>query len=99
MSTLRFKAVKEAYNRKAVIVDEPLERPSEYYSRNVFNREKMFKYLPKKTYDALVNAIDNGTPLSRDLADSVAARNEKMGVGNGSDSLYSLVSSVDRWYG
>jgi len=77
MSTLRFKAVKEAYNRKAVIVDEPLERPSEYYSRNVFNREKMFKYLPKKTYDALVNAIDNGTPLSRDLADSVAAGMKK----------------------
>ena len=45
----------------------------EYYAKYVFNREKMFKYLPSKAYKALVNAIDNKEPISRELADSVAA--------------------------
>ena len=70
---LRFKVTKEAFSRKAVPVDYPKERPSEYYGRYVFNREKMFKYLPKKTYEAVIEAIDNSTPLSREVADSVAA--------------------------
>ncbi len=72
MSTLRFKLVEEAFKHKAVPVSEPAERPSEFYGKYVFNREKMFKYLPKKTYDKLVDLIDNNTPLSREVADSVA---------------------------
>ena len=70
---IRFKVAKEAFSRKAVPVNEPKERPSEYFGKYVFNREKMFKYLPKKTYEAVIEAIDNSTPLSREVADSVAA--------------------------
>ena len=73
MSTLRFKVVEEAYGRKAVPVAIPSERPSEYYGKYVFNRAQMYKYLDKDTYDALVYAIDNKEPLSRRLADRVAA--------------------------
>ena len=65
---LRFKVAKEAFSRKAVPVNEPKERPSEYFGKYVFNREKMFKYLPKKTYEAVIEAIDNSTPLSREVA-------------------------------
>ncbi|MCH5328422.1 MAG: glutamine synthetase III [Coprobacter sp.] len=77
MSTLRFKVVEEAFTHKAVAVEEPAGRPSEYFAKYVFNREKMFKYLPKKTYDALVNVIDNGAPLNREIADSVAVGMKK----------------------
>ena len=69
---LRFKAVEETFGRKPIEVPEPQGRPSDYYGEYVFNREKMFKYLPKKTYDALVDAIDNQKALSREVADSVA---------------------------
>ena len=69
---LRFKAVEETFGRKPVEVPEPQGRPSDYYGEYVFNREKMFKYLPKKTYDALVDAIDNQKALSREVADGVA---------------------------
>ena len=31
--------------------------------RYVFNKDKMFKYLPSKVYNALIDAIDNGAPL------------------------------------
>ena len=72
MSHLRFKVIEEAYNRKAVHVQVPAERPEVYYAKAVFNRQKMFEYLSKDTYDALVFAIENKRPISRALADSVA---------------------------
>ncbi|MGN0231548.1 MAG: glutamine synthetase III [Muribaculaceae bacterium] len=73
MSQLRFNVVEEAFSRKAIDVKLPKELPNEYYAKYVFNREKMFKYLPSKAYKALVYAIDNKEPISRELADSVAA--------------------------
>jgi len=83
MSKLRFKVVEEAFDRKAIQVDIPAERPESYYGKYVFNRQKMFEYLPKKTYDALVNAIDNKQPLSRDVADSVARGMKQWAIDNG----------------
>lgn len=70
---LRFKAVEETLGREPIEVIEPSGRPSDYYGELVFNREKMYKYLPKHTYDALVDAIDNQKALSREVADGVAA--------------------------
>lgn len=72
MSDLRFKSVAEASARKPVKVEIPVERVDRYYGEKVFNRQKMFEYLPKKTYEALVDAIDNKKSLSRELANSVA---------------------------
>ncbi len=72
MSDLRFKSVEVASARKPAPVHIPAERVDKYYACQVFNRQKMFEYLPKDTYDALVDAIDNKKPLSRKLADSVA---------------------------
>ena len=83
MSDLRFKVVEEAFDRKAVPVEMPTERPEVYYGKYVFNRQKMFEYLPKKTYDALVNAIDNKEPLSREIADSVAQGMKRWAIDNG----------------
>jgi glutamine synthetase len=83
MSTLRFKVVEEAFDRKAIPVEIPTERPEDYYGKYVFNRQKMFEYLPKKTYDALVNAIDNKEPLSREVADDVARGMKRWAIDNG----------------
>jgi glutamine synthetase len=43
----------------------------------------MFQYLPAKTYAALVSAIDNKEPLSREIADSVAAGMKQWAIDNG----------------
>lgn len=83
MSLLRFKAVKEASDRKAVKVTPPAESPEVYYAKSVFNRQRMFEYLPKKTFDQLVFAIDNKQPISRQLADSVAEGMKRWAVDNG----------------
>ena len=72
MSKLRFRVVETAFKKKAVLVEVPSERPSEYFAKHVFNREKMFKYLPSKVYAKLVDVMDNGAPLDRSVADEVA---------------------------
>ena len=77
MSNLRFKVVEEAFHKKPVEVPSPAERPSEYFAKYVFNREKMFKYLPSKVYAKLVDVIDNGAALDRSIANEVAAGMKK----------------------
>lgn len=73
MSISRFNAVEKASNRKAVEAVTPEHKVSEYYGENVFNRKAMQKYLSKETYKALTHAIDNGTPIDREIANHVAA--------------------------
>ena len=72
MSTLRFRVVEKAFQAKPLDVPVPTERPSEYFGKYVFNREKMFKYLPSNVYAKLVDAMDNGAALDRSIADQVA---------------------------
>ena len=73
MSTLRFKAVAEASKRLPLNVSAPAGLPSEYYGKYVFNRKQMAKYLSKDTMKTVLNAIDKGTTLDRNIADHVAA--------------------------
>ncbi|MDD7101756.1 MAG: glutamine synthetase III, partial [Prevotellaceae bacterium] len=77
MARLRFNVVEEAFKKKAIEVKAPAERPSEYYSKYVFNKEKMFKYLPLKTYNKLCDAIENGTRLEQSVADEIACGMKK----------------------
>ena len=69
---LRFQVVEEAFKKKALEVSAPSERPSEYFGKYVFNRQKMYKYLPADVYNKLIDVIDNGARLDRSIADAVA---------------------------
>ena len=81
MSTkLRFRVVETAFKKKAVEVVPPQERPSEYFGKYVFNKEKMFKYLSSKVYNKLIDVIDNGATLDRSIADEVAAGMKKWAI-------------------
>lgn len=73
MSTLRFQMVGEAIRRKALDVKAPANHVSEYYGINVFSGDKMRKYLSSKVCEALEETMRDGKPLSREIADSVAA--------------------------
>ena len=72
MSNLRFKVVEEAFKKRPLDVPAPKERPSEYFGKYVFNREKMFKYLPLATYEKLREVIEKSIPLDLAVADEVA---------------------------
>ena len=71
-NNLRFQVVEEAFKKRALEVKAPNERPSEYFGKYVFNKEKMYRYLPKSVYDKMVDVIDNGASLDRSIADAVA---------------------------
>ena len=80
MSKLRFRVVETAFKKKPVAVEIPKERPSEYFGKYVFNKEKMFRYLSSKVYAKLIDVIDNGAPLDRSIADEVAAGMKKWAI-------------------
>ena len=71
-NNLRFQVVEEAFKKHALDVKAPSERPSEYFGKYVFNRQKMYKYLPKDIYDKMIDVMDNGASLDRSIADAVA---------------------------
>ena len=73
MANLRFQVVAEAFKKRPLDIKAPAERPSEYFAKKVFNREKMHKYLPKQVYEKMMDVIDNGAQLDLLVADAVAA--------------------------
>ena len=91
MSKLRFDVVQDAFKKKAVAVETPETRPSEYFGELVFNRDKMYKYLDVKTFNSLVDCIDNGKPLDRDTADRVAAGMKTWAIEHG-------VTHITHWF-
>jgi len=73
MSNLRFKAIEEASKRKAHPVAPIEKKTSDYYGMLVFDRNQMRKYLSKETLRMVLDAIDKGVPLERNIANHVAA--------------------------
>ena len=72
MPSLRFQVVSDAFKKHPLYVQSPKERPSEFFAKYVFNKQKMAKYLDKDTYSKMLDVIDNGSPLDRQTADKVA---------------------------
>ena len=83
MASLRFNVVEEAFGRKAAPVTAPKGRISDYYGCNVFDREKMEKYLSPETFRQVIEAIDQGVALPRDIADHVASGMKTWALGKG----------------
>lgn len=90
-SKLRFKVVGEAFAKRPLDVPIPAERPSDFFGKYVFNKQKMYKYLPKKTYNRMCDVMDNGTPLDSALANEIAAGMKKWAMELG-------VTHVTHWF-
>ena len=72
MSTLRFEVLKNAINRRPLVIKEEGVR-SELFGSNVFNYDAMRRYLTKESYKSVKSAILHGTNVERSIADQVAA--------------------------
>lgn len=72
MAELRFSALKELLGRKPVEVEVPGDNVSEYFAVNVFDTSKMERYLTLDAFRAVSTAINEGTPITRQIADQVA---------------------------
>ncbi|SHJ11721.1 glutamine synthetase [Mesonia phycicola] len=82
MSTLRFQALKQSLNRKPVEVTEPARR-SEIFGKNVFNEMAMRQYLTKDSYNSVMDAVQNGSKIDRDLADHISTGMKEWAISKG----------------
>ena len=57
-NNLRFQVVEEAFKKRPVEVKVPKERPSQFFGKYVFDRKKMYKYLPKDIYDTMIDVAE-----------------------------------------
>ncbi|WP_300750311.1 glutamine synthetase III [uncultured Alistipes sp.] len=85
MASLRFKMVEEALSHVAVPAQVPEGRSADYFGELVFGRNVMRRYLDRKTYEALIETMEHGTPLTREVADSIAAGMKQWAVEHGAD--------------
>ncbi|GAA4269853.1 glutamine synthetase III [Hyunsoonleella aestuarii] len=72
MPTLRFHAIKESLAYKPVYIEENVKR-SELFGKNVFNEKTMRQYLTKDAFVGVMNAIQHGKKIDRNIADQVAS--------------------------
>lgn len=72
MSHLRFRAVEEALRRTIAPFENPVRKISDIFGVNVFDRNKMQRYLSREAYESVINAIDVGRRIDRKIAAQVA---------------------------
>ena len=80
MSKLRFNVVESAFAKKPAYVASPETKVSEYFGSQVFNRDKMFKYLPEKVNEKLIDCNDNNTQLEIEMANAVSDGMKKWAI-------------------
>ena len=73
MATLRFQALQEVLRRQPIAFNYPSKKVSDYFGCNVFDLQKMQKYLSSEAYKSVQQAIQKGTRIDRKMADEVAA--------------------------
>src|SRR5210317_2543397 len=73
MPTVRFLALEETMGRKPKNFEAPGTRVSEYFGSHVFNQKAMREYMTSEAFKAVNDSIENGTKISRDIADQVAS--------------------------
>ena len=82
-SKLRFKVVDEAFKKRPVEVSARDERPSEFFGKYVFNKQKMYQYLSPNAYHKMCEVIDEGAPFDLTIADEVAEGMKRWALDNG----------------
>ncbi|MDR0385539.1 MAG: glutamine synthetase III [Prevotellaceae bacterium] len=73
MENFRFKALAVLNNRRPVCFEGKKEAVSSYFAENVFDRNKMRKYLTPEAFEAVVEAIDEGAKINRTYAGQIAS--------------------------
>ena len=77
--------VEEALSHVAVPAQAPAGRSTDYFGELVFGRNVMRRYLDRETYEALIQTMEHGTPLTREVADGIAAGMKQWAVEHGAD--------------
>lgn len=73
MANTRFQALQTVSDREIPEIKLPSSKISDYFGVNVFDKQKMKEFLSKDAYAVIVDSIDNGVPIPRDMAEQVAS--------------------------
>ncbi len=79
---IRFDALNKTFDRKPQKI-EPVFKRSGIFASHVFNKEKMRNFLDKNAYEAVLQAIQKGKKIDRDIAEQIAAGMKNWAVSNG----------------
>ncbi|MDA9238900.1 glutamine synthetase III [Flavobacteriaceae bacterium] len=82
MSTLRFHAIKETFNRPVIDVQEP-QRRSDIFGTNVFNNAAMRQFLTKDSFKSVQDAVVNGSKINRAIADHISTGMKEWAIAKG----------------
>ena len=83
MPNIRFQALMAVLNREIPEIKPPSNKISDYFGANVFDKQKMKEYLSTEAYSGIVNSIDNGVAIPRDMAEQVASSMKSWAMGKG----------------
>ena len=75
--------MKEILSRKAIKVDLPAGKASDYFAENVFTKKSMQAYLSDEAYKAVLEAIDQGSRIDRRIANQIASGMKSWAVDKG----------------
>ncbi len=83
MPSLRLNAIKVSDSRQPLKVEELSPRRSDLFCKKVFTQEDLRHYMTKDAYKSMLASIDQGTKISREIADQVAAGMKAWSLENG----------------
>jgi glutamine synthetase len=83
MANFRFQALQSVLTRAIPEAKTSNLKISEFFSANVFDKKKMKEFLSAEAYDGIINSIDKGSPIPRDLAEQVASAMKSWAIGKG----------------
>ncbi|HYK76827.1 MAG TPA: glutamine synthetase III [Daejeonella sp.] len=83
MFSLRFQALNAAQSRVTPEVKAPSSKISDFFGINVFDKKKMKDFLSKEAYQSIINSIDLGEPLDRQISDQVASAMKSWAMSKG----------------
>jgi glutamine synthetase len=83
MPNIRFQALQAVLTRTIPEVKIPSPKISDFFAANVFDKKKMKEYLSAEAYQGVINSIDKGEAIPRDLAEQVASAMKSWSIGKG----------------
>ncbi len=83
MSDIRFRALQASESRSIPEVKVPSPKISDFFGANVFDKKKMKEYLSTDAYQGIINSIEKGEPIPRDMAEQVASAMKSWAMGKG----------------
>lgn len=84
MSTnVRFQALARALSREPIMGFESGKKMSELFGEMVFHKTAMMEYLPEEAYRSVMQAIDAGKKIDRDIANQVASAMKDWAISKG----------------